>query len=40
MGKEYCPIFSLILGTHTVIVLSNNVVVKDLLGDRGAIYSN
>jgi hypothetical protein len=39
-AKEYGPIFSLILGTQTFIVLSNDVVVKDLLDKRGAIYSD
>jgi hypothetical protein len=39
-AKEYGPIFSLIVGTQTFIVLSSDVVVKELLDKRGAIYSD
>ena len=34
------PIYSLILGTKTVIVLSSPKTVKDLMHDRSAIYSS
>lgn len=34
------PIFSLILGTRTFIVLSEDVVVQDLLDKRSNIYSS
>ncbi|KAJ9501497.1 hypothetical protein H2202_003291 [Exophiala xenobiotica] len=39
-AKEYGPIFSLIVGTQTFVVLSSDVVVKELLDKRGAIYSD
>lgn len=38
-AKEYGPVYSLILGTKVMIVLSTDVAVKDLLDKRGAIYS-
>jgi hypothetical protein len=34
------PIYSLILGTRVVIVLSSDKTVKDLLDKRGGIYSS
>lgn len=34
------PIYSLILGTKTMIVLSSDTAVKDLLDKRSAIYSD
>jgi hypothetical protein len=34
------PIYSLIVGTQTIIVLSSDVVVKDLLDRRSSIYSD
>ncbi|PHH61211.1 hypothetical protein CDD81_692 [Ophiocordyceps australis] len=39
-AREYGPIYSLILGTKVVIVLSKDEVVKDLLDRRSAIYSS
>jgi len=39
-ANEYGPIYSLILGTRTLIVLSTDVTVKDLLDKRSAIYSD
>ncbi|KAK4998429.1 hypothetical protein LTR66_002329 [Elasticomyces elasticus] len=38
-AQEYGPVYSLILGTKTLIVLSSDVAVKDLLDKRSAIYS-
>ena len=39
-AQEYGPVYSLILGTKTLIVLSSDVAVKDLLDKRSAIYSD
>ncbi|XXG96066.1 hypothetical protein Hte_002343 [Hypoxylon texense] len=40
-GKEYGPIYSLILGgSKTVIVISSEHIMRDLLDKRGAIYSS
>ncbi|CAJ2505669.1 Uu.00g130630.m01.CDS01 [Anthostomella pinea] len=39
-AKQYGPIYSLILGTQTLIVLSSEHAMKDLLERRGAIYSS
>lgn len=39
-ANEYGPIYSLILGTQVLIVLSTDQAVKDLLERRGAIYSS
>jgi len=39
-AKEYGPIYSLILGTQTLIVLSSPEVVKELLDKRSNIYSS
>lgn len=39
-AEEYGPVYSLILGTKTLIVLSSDTAVKDLLDKRSAIYSD
>lgn len=39
-AQEYGPIYSLILGTKTMIVLSSSEAVRDLLDKKGAIYSD
>ncbi|KAK3305140.1 uncharacterized protein B0T15DRAFT_370736, partial [Chaetomium strumarium] len=39
-AREYGPIYSLILGTKTLIVLSTDKAVKDLLDKRSNIYSH
>ncbi|KAI0473518.1 cytochrome P450 [Xylariaceae sp. FL0804] len=39
-AREYGPIYSLILGTQTQIVVSSEEVVKELLDKRGHIYSS
>lgn len=39
-AREFGPIYSLILGTKTLIVLSSDQAVKDLLDKRSAIYSD
>lgn len=39
-AEEYGPVYSLILGTKTWIVLSSDVAVKDLLDKRSIIYSD
>lgn len=39
-AQEYGPIYSLMLGTKTLIVLSKDEVVKELLDRRSAIYSD
>ncbi|KAI0531885.1 cytochrome P450 [Xylaria digitata] len=39
-AKEYGPIFSLILGSKVIIVLSSETVVRELLEKRSAIYSS
>ncbi|KAI0019003.1 cytochrome P450 [Xylariomycetidae sp. FL0641] len=39
-AKEYGPIYSLMLGTKTMIVLTSDEVVKDLIDKRGHIYSS
>lgn len=38
-AKEYGPVYSLMLGAKVAIVLSSDVVVKDLLDKRSSIYS-
>lgn len=38
-ANEYGPIYSLMLGTRVLIVLSSDQAVKDLLDKRSAIYS-
>ncbi|RCI12012.1 hypothetical protein L249_1078 [Ophiocordyceps polyrhachis-furcata BCC 54312] len=39
-AEEYGPVYSLILGSKVVVVLSSDVAVKDLLDKRSAIYSS
>ncbi|KAL1884072.1 hypothetical protein Daus18300_000181 [Diaporthe australafricana] len=39
-AEEYGPIYSLILGTNVMIVLSSDEVIKDLLDKRSGIYSS
>ena len=39
-AQEYGPIYSLILGTKTLIVLSSDETVKELLDRRSGIYSD
>jgi len=39
-AKEYGPVFSLILGTKVMIVLSRDQAVKDLMDKKSAIYSS
>ncbi|KAK4183906.1 O-methylsterigmatocystin oxidoreductase [Podospora australis] len=39
-AEEYGPVYSLILGTTTTIVLSSDVAIKDLLDKRSNIYSS
>ncbi|KAI0537942.1 cytochrome P450 [Xylaria digitata] len=38
--NEYGPIYSLILGTQVMVVLSSDEIVKDLLDKRSGIYSS
>ncbi len=39
-GEEYGPMYSLILGGQTVIVISSEHAMRDLLEKRGAVYSS
>lgn len=39
-AREYGPIYSLMLGTKVMIVLSSDLAIKDLVDKRGAIYSS
>ncbi|KAK3382145.1 cytochrome P450 [Lasiosphaeria ovina] len=39
-AKEYGPVYSLILGTKTMVVLSSDRAVKDLLDKKSNIYSH
>lgn len=39
-AKEYGPVYSLILGTQVMIVLSSDQAIKDLLDKRSNIYSS
>jgi hypothetical protein len=39
-AEEYGPIYSLVIGTTVTIVLSSDVVIKDLLDKRSGIYSS
>ena len=39
-AREYGPVYSLILGTKTLIVLSSADAVKELLDKRSGIYSD
>jgi hypothetical protein len=38
-ANEYGPVYSLMLGTRVLVVLSGDQAVKDLLDKRSAIYS-
>ena len=38
-AKEYGPVYSLMLGTKVLIILSSDVAVKELLDKRSGIYS-
>jgi hypothetical protein len=39
-AEEYGPVYSLMLGTKVMIVLSSDQAIKDLLDKRGNIYSS
>ncbi|RKU42018.1 hypothetical protein DL546_004929 [Coniochaeta pulveracea] len=39
-AREYGPVYSLMLGTKTLVVLSSDKAVKDLLDKRSGIYSH
>lgn len=39
-AREYGPIYSLMLGTKCLIVLSNGEAVKELLDKRSGLYSH
>jgi hypothetical protein len=39
-AEEYGPVYSLILGTKVMVVLSSDQAVKDLLDKRSGIYSS
>lgn len=39
-ANEYGPVYSLILGTKVMIVLSSDQAIKDLLDKRSGIYSS
>jgi len=39
-AREYGPVYSLILGTKVMVVLSSDKAVKDLLDKKSGIYSN
>jgi len=39
-AQQYGPIYSLILGSKVMIVLSKDEAIKDLLDKRGGIYSS
>lgn len=39
-AREYGPVYSLILGTKTMIVLSGDRAIKDLLDKKSAVYSD
>ncbi|ORY59540.1 cytochrome P450 [Pseudomassariella vexata] len=39
-AREYGPIYSLMLGTKVMIVLNSDLAIKDLVDNRGAIYSS
>jgi hypothetical protein len=39
-AEEYGPVYSLILGTKVMIVLSSDQAIKDLLDKRSNIYSS
>lgn len=39
-ADEYGPVYSLILGTSVMIVLSSDIAIKELLDKRSGIYSS
>lgn len=39
-AQEFGPVYSLMLGTKVLVVLSSDLAVKDLLDKRSAIYSD
>ena len=39
-AREYGPVYSLMLGTKTLVVLSSDEAVKDLLDKKSGIYSD
>lgn len=39
-AREYGPVYSLILGTKTLVVLSSDKSVKDLLDKKSGLYSH
>jgi hypothetical protein len=39
-AEEYGPVYSLILGTKVMVVLSSDQAIKDLLDKRSGIYSS
>jgi hypothetical protein len=39
-ARQYGPVYSLILGTKTMVVLSSDKAVKDLLDKKSGIYSH
>ncbi|ROW12010.1 hypothetical protein VPNG_05201 [Cytospora leucostoma] len=39
-ARQYGPLYSLMLGSKVMIVINSDVVVKDLLDKKGAIYSS
>jgi len=39
-AEEYGPVYSLMLGTKTMVVLNMDQAVKDLLDKRSGIYSS
>jgi hypothetical protein len=39
-AREYGPVYSLMLGTKVLIVLSSDVAVKDLLDKKSSTYSD
>jgi hypothetical protein len=39
-ADEYGPIYSLVIGTNTLVVLSSGTAIKELLDKRSAIYSS
>ena len=39
-AREYGPVYSLMLGTKTMIILSSDKAVKDLLDKKSGIYSH
>lgn len=39
-AEEYGPVYSLVLGTQVIVVLSSDQAIKDLLDKRSSIYSS